>query len=473
MAEAKEPSSLVKKLTLKMPHIFTLLFFFIVLAAIMTYVLPAGVYERVPGPDGREIIDPTSYHVVERTPVSLLKIFTAIPQGFVEAGWIIVMTFCVCGGFTVIRKTGIIEIAIGNLARGLKGKGLIIIPILMVVFGLIDSFIGMCEMTMVYVPIIMGLVLMLGFDSITAAAIALVGSAAGFTAALTNPFTIGIAQKIAGLPLYSGISFRIVTLTVTLAIGIAYVVRYAKKVRKNPQSSSVYEIDQVKRTEYVTSEEKKATPRQTAAGVSALILFAILLIGVLQFKWDLPEISGMFIAIGIVAGVIGGLNATRISEAFIEGSLDVLVGAFVIGIARGIVVVLNQGQITDTIINGLASVVQGLPPSLTALGMLFVQIIFSVIVPSGSGMALIVMPIMAPLADIVGITRQTAVLAFQYGDGLTNILTPTSGYFMATLAIAKVPYEKWFKFMWPLFLIWVAVGGIFLLIAQAINWGPF
>ena len=463
-----------RKPKFQMPHIFALLFSFIVITVILTYIVPAGVYDRIEGPEGRMMIDPDSYHLVEKTPVSLLGLFIAVPQGFVDAGWIVVLTFCVGGGFVIIKKTRIIEVVVDNIARKFSKKGLLIIPILMIAFALLDAFIGMCELTMVYVPLILGLVLALGFDSVTAAAIALVGSCAGFTAALTNPFTVGIAQKIAGLPLYSGIRFRIVTLAVTTAIGILYVMRYAVKVRKNPGLSQVYEQDLVTKANMKQSEEAlKASPRQKTAGIAALILFAVMIYGVLRFQWDLPEIGGTFIAIGIVTGLIAGLKGNEICEAFMEGCQDVLMGALVIGLARGIVVVMNQGQIIDTLIYALSMGVKGLPGSITAVGMLGVQAVFSFLVPSGSGMTLITMPIMAPLADLVHITRQTAVLALQYADGISNILTPTSGYFMATLAIAKVPYEKWFKFMWPLFIIWTATGAVFLIIAQAIQWGPF
>ncbi|HWQ29395.1 MAG TPA: YfcC family protein [Negativicutes bacterium] len=465
----------VKKARFHMPHIYALLFSFIALMTVLTYIIPAGVFNRVEGPEGRMMIDPNSYHIIERTPVSLLKMFVAIPQGFVEAGWVVVLTFCVAGGFMVVKKTGIIEVTIDGLSRKLSKRGIIIIPVLMVVFALIDSFIGMCELTMVYVPIILPLVLMLGFDSITACAIALCGSAAGFTAALTNPFTIGIGQKIAGLPLYSGVGYRIIVLTVTTLVGIIYVTRYALKVRKNPELSEMYEDDISRRHEFEKdgTVELKATARQNLAGLSAIFIFALLIFGVFKWKWDMPEIGGMFVAMGVVSGLISGIKPREICDAFNDGCADVMMGAIIVGIARGIVVVMNQGQIIDTIIYGLASVVQGLPSSIAALGMLAVQTIFSFIVPSGSGMTLITMPIMAPIADITGITRQTAVLALQFADGISNIIVPTSGYFMAVLAIAKVPYEKWVKFMLPLFVIWTALGGTFLVIAQAIKWGPF
>lgn len=461
----------------RIPHIFVILFSFIFLMALFTYIIPAGIFDRVPVEGtSRMMIDPGSYHQVERTPVGLLKLFVAIPQGFVEAGWVVVLTFCVGGAFVVVKKTGAIALGVDNLARKMSKRGILIIPVLMTVFAVVDAFIGMPELCMVYVPIILPLMLVLGFDSITAAATALIGSAAGFTAALTNPFTIAIAQKIAGLPLYSGINYRLIVLSVTLIVGIVFVMRYASKVRKDPLSSSMYDLDKPRRDILLAAEageSVKATTRQKLAGISAIGMFGILIFGVLKFKWDMPEIGGIFIAMAIVSGLIGGLTSKEICESFIDGCHDVLVGALIVGIARGVAVVMVQGQIMDTIVFGLGNAVKAMPAAVTSVGMLVVQSLFNFLVPSGSGQTLITMPIMAPLADIVGITRQTAVLALQFGDGVSNIFYPTSGYFMASLALAGVPWEKWAKFMLPLFGIWSLVGAVFLIIAQAIQWGPF
>ncbi|QZY57570.1 TIGR00366 family protein [Crassaminicella profunda] len=458
-----------------MPHIFIILFTFLAVMAVLTYVIPAGEYDRIAGPSGRMMIDPNSYHVIDSNPINLLQFFVAIPKGFVEAAWVIVLTFCVGGGFVVVKKTGIIEVTVQNLAHKLADKGIIIIPVLMCTFAIIDAFIGMPELCMVYVPIIVPLALALGFDSITAAAIALCGSAAGFTAALTNPFTVGIGQKIAGLPLYSGVKYRIVVLVVMLTIGILFVLRYARKVKANPTLSSMYQEDLIKKEQLKKDGNvvRKATTRQKLGGLSAGLLFIVLVFGVFKFKWDMPEIGAMFIVIGAVSGMVSGLKGKEICDAFIEGCHDVLVGALIVGLARGITVIMDQGMIIDTIIHGLSAGVKGLPSAITSVGMLVVQTLFNFLMPSGSGQTLITMPIMAPLADIVGVTRQTAVLALQIGDGFSNVFYPTSGYFMASLALAGVAWQKWAKFMLPLFLIWSAAGAAFLIIAQAIKWGPF
>ena len=464
-----------EKKKFKVPHIFIILLSILLIVSISTYILPAGEFARVEGPEGRMMVDPNSYQVVESNPTSIMDFFKAIPQGFVEAGWVVVLTFCVGGGFVVVKKTMAINGAISWLSRKLANKGIIIIPILMITFAIIDCFIGMCELTMVYVPIILPLMFALGFDSITAVAVALVGSAVGFSAALANPFTVGIGQKIAGLPLYSGWEYRLVVLICMAVIGISFVMNYARKVRANPQISIMYEIDKATKVIVGSGDDNhiNLTTRQKLAGLSSLILFVIMIIGVFNWGWDMPEIGGTFIIIGIVAGIISGMTGEEICDAFFEGCQDVLLGALIVGIARGVGVVMADAKIIDTIIYNLSNLIQGLPGTITSVGMLLVQTLLNFLIPSGSGQTVVTMPIMAPLSDIVGVTRQTAVLALQFGDGFSNIFYPVSGYFMATLALARVPYEKWMKVMLPLFGLFTGASAVFLIIAQMIQWGPF
>ncbi len=460
---------------MKVPHIFIILLSIMAIMAVLSYLIPAGEFVRVDGPDGRMVIDPDSYKVVESNPTTIMDLFKAIPEGFVEAGWVIALTFCVGGGFVVVKKTMAINAAISWLSKKFSKKGIIVIPILMITFAIIDCFIGMCELTMVYVPIILPLMFALGFDSMTAAATALVGSAIGFSAAIANPFTTGIGQKIAGLPLYSGWKYRLIVLLSMGVIGITYVMRYAKKVRDNPESSIMYEIDKRTKQFIITGEDSNVeiNTKQKLAGISALVLFCLMIVGVFNWGWDMPEIGAIFIIIGIVSGLISGMNGREICEAFLEGCQDVLLGALIVGIARGVSVIMTDALLIDTIIHGLAQVIQGLPSAVTSVGMLVVQTVLNFLIPSGSGQTVVTMPIMAPLSDLVGITRQTAVLALQFGDGFSNIFYPVSGYFMATLALARVPWEKWMKVMLPLFGWFTAASAVFLIIAQMIQWGPF
>ena len=460
----------------RMPHIFIILYAIILVIAVASYFIPAGQYARVADEaTGRQIIDPSSFEIIESHPTSIMGFFEAFPKGFVEAGYVVVLTFCVCGGFYVVNKSGVIGGLIQWIARRMKDKGIIIIPILMIIFAVIDCFIGMAELCMVYVPIILPLMLALGFDSMTACATALCGSAIGFTSALANPFTTIIGQKIAGLPLLSGWQFRLISLVIVGAIGIAYVMRYAARVKADPKSSIMYENDLALRQELAgnISQEYRLNTRQKIAGLAALVLFVIMIIGVFRWGWDMPEIGGIFIAMGIVSGLISGMSGNEICNTFLEGCQQVLLGALIVGLSRGVSVIMSEAMITDTIIHALASLLQRLPSSITAVGMVIVQTILNFLIPSGSGQAVVTMPIMAPLADLVGVTRQTAVLALQYGDGFSNIFYPVSGYFMATLALGHVPYEKWMKKMLPLFGIWTIVACVFMVIAQMIQWGPF
>lgn len=460
----------------QMPHIFIILYAIILAMAVLSYIIPAGEYTRVADAvTGREIIDPNSYQVIASTPTSIMEFFEAFPKGFVEAGYVVVLTFCVCGGFYVVNKSGIVAGVIQAIAKKMKGRGIIIIPILMITFALIDCFIGMCELCMVYVPIILPLMLALGFDSMTACATALCGSCIGFTSALANPFTTIIGQKIAGLPLLSGWQFRLCSLLVVGICGISYVMLYAKKVQKDPKSSIVYESDLKLREDMAETIHKEVhlTPRQKLSGVIFLVLFALMIVGVFLWGWDMPEIGATFIMMAIFCGLVSGMTGNEICDAFMEGCQQVLLGALIVGLSRGVSVIMNDAKITDTIIHSLAMVLQNLPPAVTAVGMLIVQTMMNFLIPSGSGQTVVTMPIMAPLADLVGVTRQTAVLALQYGDGFSNIFYPVSGYFMATLALGHVPYEKWIKKMLPLFGIWTCVAAVFMIIAQVIQWGPF
>ncbi len=465
-----------KESRFRIPHIYVILVCFILTVAVASYIVPAGQYERVEGPGGRKVVVPDSYQVIEQSPITVVTLLSSIPKGLIDAAPVVFFTFIVGGAFAVLKRTGIIELGVGKLASSFSKRTILIIPVLMTVFAIIASFIGTPELAMVYVPVILPLLLRLGYDTITATAIALCSTAAGFTAALTNPFTVGTAQMIAELPLFSGIEYRAMVLVAILIVGSAYLMRYATRVKNRPELSLMYEEDKIKRLELLSKGQtkiEKASTRQVLAGIAAGLFFFLLVYGVLQLKWGMVELAGIFIAMGVICGFLAGMKTEEICNGFNEGFRDVLMGAIIIGVARAISVVMVEGKIMDTIVFHLAALVSDFPSSITVLGMLLVQTLFNFFVPSGSGQAVITMPIMAPLADLVGVTRQTSILAFQLGDGLSNVFFPTSGYFMATLAIAGVPYTKWLKFMVPLLAAWLAVGAVFLLIAQAIQWGPF
>lgn len=456
-------------------HPYLILVTIMIIAAIVSYLIPAGEYARIPGPLGRTMIDPETFTFIERPGFSLLKLVTAIPRGFVDSANVVILVFMIGGSFGVIKSTGIIEVGVSALTKRFVGKGIVIIPILFTVFAVIASFVGGVELCLIYIPILMPLLLALGFDSMLTVGIALCATAAGYTAALTNPFTIGIGHQIGGLPMYSGMGFRAIVLATTILIGSIYFIRYAVKIRKNPASSLVYQEDIILRQKLESEGhvELKATKQHKLAGIGAFVVFVGLIVGIITRGWGMTEMAGFFILFGIVPGVLSGMSPNEIGEAFTVGFKDILVGALICGIARGIAIVMSDAMAIDTIIFYLSKFVVLLPSQLASIGMLIVTTIFNAIVPSGSGKALITMPIMLPLADFAGVTRQAAILAYQFGDGITNILWPASGYFMAALAVGKIPYSKWVKFSLPLLVMWTLEGCVFLIIAHAINWGPF
>ncbi|MDT8894700.1 YfcC family protein [Halomonas sp. I1] len=463
------------KSSFQIPHIYVILFIFIALASVATYFVPAGSYERIPGPDGRTTIDAASFQFVESTPVSPVDFMLAIPNGLMSAGQVVFFTFMIGGMFMVLRRTGIIEIGVDKLSRRFANRSLLMIPVLMTTFAVVATLIGTQELSLVYVPVILPLMIALRFDSVTAAAVALCATTAGFTTGVLNPINTGLGQQLAGLPLYSGFVLRAIIFVIILCVGIFFVMRYARKVHNDPSLSLMAddEAEAEKRASYQHATDEGAlvaNSRQKLAALAAFGFFALLVYGVLAQGWFMMEMAGLFIIMGIVVGLIAGLNGEEICEGFNQGFRDVLVGAMIAGIARGVAVVLEDGQIMDTLVYGLGNLVGELPSLLSAIGMYLAQLGFNFVVPSGSGQALVTMPIMAPLADLIGVTRQTAVLAYQLGDGIGNILYPTSGYFMATLALAGVPWQKWIKFFFPLFCTWVLISLCLLTFAQATQW---
>ncbi len=462
-----------KERKFKMPHIYVILFLFGLVAAASTYLIPAGEFDRVEIEEGRTAVDPESFQFTESEPTDLVQFMTAIPRGLIDAGEVVFFTLIIGGMFMVLRESGIIEIAVDKLARRFSNKSILVIPVLMTVFATIATLIGTAELSLVYIPVIIPLIIALGYDSMTAAAIALCGTVVGYSVGVLNPVNTGLAQTISELPTFSGLSFRLILFVIVLTITILFVMRYAKKVQKNPTASIVYEEDSEKRVSYKSiadQEPLKANNRQIAGAFTVLIFFIILVWGVITQGWFMIEMAGLFILMGVTVGMVSGMSLTLISESFTKGFRDVLMGAVIIGLARSIAVILEDGRVMDTIVNGLGTVVGDLPPVLAAAGMYFVQLLINFIIPSGSGQALVTMPIMAPLSDMLGVTRQTAVLAFQLGDGFAHILYPTSGYFMAALVIAGVEWHKWIKFFLPLFLILMGISLGALIVAQAIGW---
>ena len=470
---------MMKNITeIKLPHAFVFLTFVVAVMSLLTYFLPAGVYERVVNDIGVKVVNPESFKYVTSTPVTPIQFLTSIPRGFVESGWIIAMTLFVGAGFAVVEAIGVIPAVVEKMATKFKGGSLTIIPILLFIFAMIDSFIGTPELMIVYIPIIVPLMLRLGFDSLTSSAVVLCGSASGFSAALTNPFTIAIGQKLCGLPLYSGYQYRLFTFGVTWLIGVMYVIHHAKKIMKHPELNPMREHDEERRAKIMQAlkEENKSSKmdtRQKIAFVFSVTMFALMIAGIVLLKWDMPEMCAIFLVIGVGSGLIAGMKIDTLCETLNKGCQDMMIGALVIGLSRAISVVMTDGKITDTIVHALSNGLLSLPTSLSIFGVLVAVTILNFFIPSGSGKAVVLFPILAPLADVLHISRQTIVLTYQFGDGFTNYLWPTAGYFMASIALAEIPWQKWARFYIPLFCMWFVSSCVMLFIAQAINLGPF
>ncbi|WP_421617534.1 YfcC family protein [Brevibacillus sp. TJ4] len=455
----------------RVPHVFVILFSVILLAALATYIVTPGEYDRAADANGRMIAVDGSYHPVEAENIGFMSVFESIYTGMVAASDIIFYIFVVGGSFGILLSTNVVQGAVGSISQKMEGREKLIIPVLMIFFALSGAMLGLAEETIAYITILIPLMLRLGFDSMTGAAIVLVGTSVGFTTAFMNPFTVGVAQGIAELPLFSGMGFRIIMWAVFLVISIWYVMRYASKIKKNPEASHTFESDRaLKDAENGEQQVASLSGRQKLVLFILLAAIVMLAVGVTQWGWYLKEIAGLFLLMGILAGIAGKLSFNQIAESFIEGCRTIVMGALVVGVARGILVILEDGKILDTILYGLANAVGTLPAALTAIGMYIVQALANFIIPSGSGQAAVTMPIMAPLGDLVGVTRQTAVLAFQLGDGISNIFTPTSGYFMAGLALAGISWIKWVKWIWPLILIHYTLGAVFVTIAHIIGY---
>ena len=462
--------------TFKIPHTYVLISCIIIIAALLTHIVPAGEYARIEDPNtGKTVVDPNSFTKVEGNPVNPFEVLSAVPRGMMAAAQITFFIFIVAGSFQIITSTGAIEAGIYKVVSMLRGKEQLLIPIFMFIFSLTGAFLGFAEENIVFIPVAISLARALGYDAIVGMSLVTLGGAVGFNSGIMNPFTVGIAQGIAELPLFSGIGLRIIIWIVFLSVSVYYVMRYAKKIKDRPELSIIadVELEERKNKTVDLTEEKTLSPSHYLVFLTLAAGLAIIVYGVYEFGWYINEIAAVFLGMGLISGAIGRINPNQMAQEFINGARGIIFGALVVGIARTILIVLQDGIILDSIIYGLASVISGLPKTLSAVGMFIVQSLINFVIPSGSGQAATTMPIMVPLADILGLTRQTAVLAFHFGDGFSNTFTPTASTLMASLSIAKISYDKWLKYYGKLFLIWTLMGAVFMVIAVIINYGPF
>lgn len=460
---------------LRVPHTYVLLFLVIIVVTLTTYVVPAGVFERVQDEaTGRTLVEPESFHYVEQTPVGPFDMVQAIPKGMRQTAHIIFFIFIVAGSFAMIQSTGAIDAGVLKAMTGLEGREKIVIPAVMLLFSAGGATFGLSEEVIAFVPIGILVARSMGYDDIVGLAMLNVGANIGFAGGMLNPFTVGTAQTIAELPLFSAIGFRFAGHVLLYIIGVAFVLHYAAKVKADPTKSIVYDLMQKNKDQV---ETKTANPEFTSRHKWVLLVvllgFGYMVYGVMREGWFITEISALFLGMGIIAALVGRIHPDKIASSFVEGAKGIAFGALIVGIARAILVVMTQGQIIDTVIASAAGAVAILPGAATASGMFLVQLLINFLIPSGSGQAAATMPIMVPLADLVGLTRQTAVLAYQYGDAFSNMIIPTSASLLGVLGMAKIPYERWVKFIWPLMILYSIAAFVLLTISVFINLGPF
>ena len=462
-----------KKKGFKNPHAYVIIFILILACTLMTWIIPAGEYDRVEdAASGRTVVDPGSFHHVEKTPVGLFDALKAIPKGIGESIGIITFIFLISGSVQVIKSTGAIDAGIINMVDRFKGKDTPLLVIVTILFSLLGAAFGFAEETIPFIALGVAMAVALGYDRVVGFHIVRTAAWVGFAGAFLNPFTIGVAHSIAGLPLFSGLWYRLICYAVFMVIGILYILDYAKKVKKDPKNSILYGYESdVDQSQFELDEKFSTfTTRHKIILLIFLACLILLVFGAVELGWGTQDLGALFLGCAIVCGYIGGFRANGIAQQFSRGMASVTFGALIVGFARAIVVILTQGQILDTVVYGLSRPLMNIHSSIGAVGMFIVQSLINFFIGSGSGQAAATMPIMVPLSDVVGISRQTSVLAFQFGDGITNMIWPAMIYI---LSFADIPYDRWFKHIWKLVVYLTLAGCVLVGIAGAFNYGPF
>jgi len=457
-----------------MPNTFVLLFVILALIALATWFVPGGKYDTHLV-DGRQLVDPASFHYVESAPQGLVALLKAPIRGLVEAAQIIGFVLFVGGAFAVLQRTEAIDTAIRSIARAHTRSQLVrtlLIPVFVTLFSLGGATFGMNEEVIPFILIFVPLALALGYDTVTGVSIPFLGSQVGFGAAFLNPFNVGIAQGIAGVPVFSGMGYRLVAWTAATLVTVLFLMWYAARVKANPALSPTYVLDQAKRKE-TPAADMQEHERMTGRHAAVLAIFALTLgamvVGVVRYEWFIDEIAALFLAMAIVVGLVGRLGADDWVASFMQGVKDLAPTALVIAIARATMVIARDAHIIDTMLHELMPLVQSSHPVFAAQKMYLIQSVINFFIHSGSGQAALTMPIMAPLADLVGVSRQTAILAFQLGE-LSTPMIPTSGITVGVLALARIPWLTWARWMIPLQLIYLVLALLLLVPPCLMNW---
>jgi uncharacterized ion transporter superfamily protein YfcC len=466
----KQVVEIEQKKKFKIPNTYTLIMLFVMVAVALTYIIPAGQYEMIKdATTGKTLIDPSSFHFVDRTPVGIMGFLLSITNGMNGAAGVIFLVFLVGGFFQVINDTGAIDAAINVSINKLEKKALLVIPFIMVVMSVLGALGIIVNAVIAFIPIGIALAKKLKLDPIAGVAIMYIGAYSGFTATPMGPFNTVLGQTIAGIPIMSGFGYRTFIWAIVFIVSLWYVVRYVKKVQSDIGNSVLDKIEWAE-SDGGSTGNNSFTFQHGLVLVALFAGFVLYAYGSFKLKWGLSYLSAIMLGVALISGLIARQNPDDMAVSFINGCKSMVYGALVIGFAKAITIVLTDGNIIHSIIYYMSIPLSKAGATLSGALMFYINLLFNFFVPSGSGQAMVVMPLMAPMADVVGVSRQIAVSAYQYGDGFSNTVIPTSGVLMASLGVAKVPYEKWLKFMLPLFGIWVAIGSVALIVGTLIGW---
>jgi uncharacterized ion transporter superfamily protein YfcC len=460
-----------KKRKLTMPHIYLLLFMFACVCAIASWIIPAGVFDRVQNSAGKGVVIPGTYHTVASTPVTLFQLISSIYKGMLDAGNIIFFVFMAYASIGLIISTGAFNGLVAKLLKKVHGKyRTIIIPAFLLIIGIASSTIGCFEEMYPFIPIFVGITIAMGYDAIVGAGIVALATSIGYSAAFMNPFNVGMAQSIAGITQMSGAGFRIFSHLVMITVASIYMIRYALKVEADPSKSVVHgisfsnlEMDKEDLENHPFGIREKLVLLTLAAGIAVIVW------GCKTRGWYFEELCTAFLTMGVISAIIMGWGPNIICGKMANSFSEIAMACIMIGVARAILVVLNEGNIIDTVVYGLSIPLSYMPKWIAGEAMLVFQTLLNFLIPSSTGMAVVSMPIMAPLSDLLGIPRQVAVLAFQFGDGLTNVLWPTAST-PVICAIAGIPLQKWMKWFTPLFLLLLLTEAVLIAISIAIGY---
>lgn len=477
---AAESSKGIKQF--KVPHVYAIIFALMVIFAVLTWIVPSGSYQRQEV-NGREVTVAGTYEQSEKTYIDeetgdevdlrqgVFDVLQAPTRGIQEAIEVVAFILIVGGSFQVITKTGAITSGMGRVVRRFKNKDILIIPIAMVLFALGGTSFGMAEETLPFFAIFMPIMMAMGFDSMTAFMVVFVGARTGYIASTINPFNVLIAQGILGIQGNPQLWLRMIAWVVLTAVAITWVVLYARRVKKNPESSITFEDDIAKKVEFAADEsalDAEYTGRQK--GVLAVFIAGMCLIiwGLVTQGWYMNEISAVFLAMGLLAGVIAGFSQDVIAQEFVAGIADFAFSAIVVGLARGILVIASDGMIIDTILNALATGLGGIPAVLFTTLLYAVENLLAILVPSSSGLAALTAPIFGPLTELMGLNPEAAVWALSMGSATMSLICPTSAILVAGLGVCKIKLGQWWKTVWKFFLVVSLINIVFVAISGLI-----